>query len=493
MREPHLPDKSFLQALENTPDRHEFRHFLGGGHYGIVYCVYSHTWRRYFALKVRQERYDTNALVKEWFRKEANIWMEIGKHPYFVHVYWVDEIAGRLCIVMDYIPKNERGFLTLQDYLEKEPLDIAQNLRWAIQFCHAMTYAYSKGVTCHRDIKPGNILIGPKSEIQITDFGLGDSVGARKAEIEQKLTIEDAARQEVDRKINNKVDAYLPHMPPEWWPDESACNERLDIYSFGFTLFRMINKGRKPFVGNTSEDYEAFHKFGKIDFSETPQEASPLFPIIDLCVKKNPNDRYQTFDELRSDLEHQLRSITGEEIAPPSLRKMAYWEWNNKGRSRIHLKHCDDALLDFEKALQECPRLAQAWRGKGECYQVLASVAAHKNDGRTANLCRDKASVAFYNATLLDPDNFPSWFNWGNLYRFFGDDISALECYHRAAQIDPNYVRLWINKADSEFDLDHKQEAKKSYRRFIKLADPTEWKSQLEHAYGRLKELETSS
>lgn len=302
-----------------------------------------------------QEKYNENSDVQEWFRREANIWIELGKHPHFVHVYWVDEIAGRLCIVMEYLPEDEAGLLSLADHLEKMPPGISQTLRWAIRFCYGMTYAYLKGVRCHRDIKPKNILINNDGNVQITDFGLGNSIGAAKPEIEPKITIEQRAKQKIKPKTSDNVTGYISHMSPEWWSDRSKCDQRLDIYSFGITLYQMINSGKLPFVGYTVEEYENFHRYGQI-----PPSASPLFPVIDRCLNKDPDKRYQTFDELRSNLESLLKSTTGEIIASPVLREMEYWEWNNKGRSRIHLKHYDDAILDFEKALEGHSTLVEA-------------------------------------------------------------------------------------------------------------------------------------
>jgi serine/threonine protein kinase len=479
-----LDVQSIRKALENTPEGYALRGILGEGWFGRVYLVYSRTWKRFFALKMLKEQYNENDDVKEWFRREANIWIELGKHPYFVHVFWVDEIAGRLCIVMECLPKNEAGLISLEDYLKNTPLEVAQTLRWAIQFCYGMAYAYSKGVTCHRDIKPKNILIDPNGDVKITDFGLGNSSGAAKPEIEPKISIEQVTKQKTKPKISGKVWGYRSHMPPEWWFDRSACDQRLDVYGFGITLYQMINNGELPFDVETDKEYEEFHRCGKI-----PQIASPLFPIVERCLEKNPNERYQTFDELRSDLELLLKRTTGDVIAPPVLREMEFWEWNNKGRSRIHLKYFNDALLDFDKALEDRPTLAEAWAGKGICYHTLASVAADLGDVERAYQYRDKARLAYDNATLFDPSSLQAWFNFGNLHLSFRDPIPALECYDQAIQIDPKYALVWINKADAELDLGREHEAINSYKRFLELVDPAQYQFETNLAREKLQEL----
>ena len=60
---------------------------------------------------------------------------------------------------MEYIAPDERQRNTLRHYLVGKPLPLDQTLRWSIEFCHGMEHALSKGVLCHRDIKPDNILI----------------------------------------------------------------------------------------------------------------------------------------------------------------------------------------------------------------------------------------------------------------------------------------------------------------------------------------------
>ena len=147
---------------------------LGKGEFGVVYLVYSSVNKSVYALKTFRDKYLQNASIKEHFKKEANIWINLERHPYLVRAYFVTEIAGRLFIAMEYIAKNREGLNSLDDYLKRSPPNTPQILRWAIQFCHGIEYAYSKGLQCHRDIKPSNILISHDKTVKISDFGLGD-------------------------------------------------------------------------------------------------------------------------------------------------------------------------------------------------------------------------------------------------------------------------------------------------------------------------------
>src|SRR5450830_1782847 len=80
---------------------------LGKGGCGVVYLVYSHELGEVYALKTFQDEFLADQEVRERFRREASVWVELGRHPYLVHAYFVDEISGRLYIGMEYIAPNE--------------------------------------------------------------------------------------------------------------------------------------------------------------------------------------------------------------------------------------------------------------------------------------------------------------------------------------------------------------------------------------------------
>jgi serine/threonine protein kinase len=152
--------------------KYEVYDVLGKGGFGIVYLVYSQQTGLVYALKTFQDKFLSDALRRERFRKEASVWVDLERHPYLVKAHWVDEVAGRLFIAMEHIAPGEDGLNTLEGYLQHRPPDLAQSLRWAIQFCYGMEYAYSRGIRCHRDIKPSNIMVSQDKTVKITDFGL---------------------------------------------------------------------------------------------------------------------------------------------------------------------------------------------------------------------------------------------------------------------------------------------------------------------------------
>jgi len=169
--------------------KYEVYGVLGRGGFGIVYLVYSHETGDVYALKTFRDEYFQDGEIRELFRREANVWVHLERHPYIVRAYFVDEVEGRLYIAMEYIAPNKQGLNSLEGYLERQPPDLAQSLRWTIQFCHGMEYAYSKGVRCHRDIKPDNIMISTDKTVKISDFGLAGVHGAPKFASQAKSNI----------------------------------------------------------------------------------------------------------------------------------------------------------------------------------------------------------------------------------------------------------------------------------------------------------------
>src|SRR3990172_9395218 len=355
------PEEKNLSALYKKGDfigkKYEVYDVLGMGGFGIVYLVYSHETESVYALKTFREEYLWNREAQERFKKEAKIWIDLERHPYLVQAYLVQEISGRLFIAIEYIAPDEDGLNSLDGYLRHKPPDLAQSLRWGIQFCHGMEYAYSKGIKAHRDIKPANIMIAYDKTLKITDFGLAGAIGqARISGI--RLDIRNNTVGFSCQTVEGSGFGTPTHMPPEQFTNAVSCDERSDIYSFGIVLYQMATGGALPFLPNlpknNSDDehirfWHDMHRFHSQ--ASVPRLNSPLFPIIQRCLEKEPKRRYHAFRELRSELEPLLKSLTGEVVKVPERKELEYWEWGNKGSSLFNLGRYHEAIICYDRAI----------------------------------------------------------------------------------------------------------------------------------------------
>src|SRR5450830_549502 len=236
--------------------KYEVYRILDKGGCGVVYLVYSHELGEVYALKTFLDKYLANQEIRKRFHKEASVWVELGRHPYLVHAYFVDEISGRFYISMEYITPNRDQLNSLDGYLQRQPPDLVQTLRWAIQICHGMEYAYSKGVRAHRDLKPANIMIAQDKTAKITDFGLAGVITGFMAMRASGL----GSTGLFGRTMLGTGFGTPAYMPPEQFDNAAGCDERSDIYSFGIVLYQMTAGGRLPFPVSIGMDWQTMRR-----------------------------------------------------------------------------------------------------------------------------------------------------------------------------------------------------------------------------------------
>jgi serine/threonine protein kinase len=482
--------------LDPSTQKYELCEELGHGGFGIVYKVNCINAQSILALKTFRDEFFKDMETRELFRREANIWIQLGRHPYLVRAYFVDDLESRLYIAMEYISPNAQGLNTLQNYLDYQPPNLAQSLRWAIQFCYGMEYANSMGVRCHRDIKPANIMIDQQKTLKITDFGLAGIFDTQKNAPLNALSFQHDKVGFSVSVFNGRGCGTPTHMPPEQFINAAECDQRSDIYAFGVVLYQMASRGRLPFLAALPRDgsIEEQARFGREMYllhsqARAPKLDSPLFPLIQRCLEKQPHKRYQAFQELRADLEPLLVQETDERIVPPKMEEFTSVDWNLKGISLSSLGRYEEAIQCHEKALQMKPKSNRDWICMGSCFD-----AQGKYNGSIA--CYDKAIE-------IDPSRIEAWYNKGaalnRLNRYdeaiqccdkaleinpeyavalihkgyalykLGRFADALQCHEKALQINPADENAWYNKGIVEENLRHNAEALKSFRKYVEL------------------------
>ena len=498
---PELKKGDFLDASK----LYEVRGLIGKGGFGAVYLIYSLKTETFYAYKTLLPELARDRGIQERFKKEANIWVDLGQHPNLVRAIGVTEQSGRFFICMEYVRPDEQGRNSLDGYLRMGSIEFSQCLKWGIQFCHGMEYAYSKGIQCHRDIKPANIMIDGFNA-KVSDFGI-----ARIAEEKQlaKFGIGQNSNLQFEHG-QTAVGSALGtpfYMPPEQFIDATTCDQRSDIYSFGVVLYQMRANGSLPFVPPVQRGSDR-HEFSQSIFllhceCPPPKLNSRIGFVIDRCLAKRPNDRYQTFQELRADLEMALKRATGETLSKPQPIKE---ELNLKGRNLQVLGRHKDAIECFDRELEIDPSNPAAWYNKGKSNHALgnfdeaircfyrsaendfyANWALEENAKLLVEIKRLKEAIKCYermiaferpNHSVSDPLKFCWLFERGNLLNTLGQHQAALGSYEQATHLDLRYVKpetilhCWLNKANTEVRLGRHTEATASFEAFLSLAEP---------------------
>ncbi len=292
----------------------QFAHFkvirkLGEGGMGEVYLAEDQKLNRRVALKILRAEFFDSADRMERFNREARTAAQIS-HPNVMAIYDIDsakeEKSGRTLsyIVLEYV----KG-VTLTEYLQNRDLTIPQILRVAEKIASGLAAAHKLNIV-HRDIKLDNIKIDDDGEPKILDFGLAKPVASAMSEdgdpstatVSRQLTVE------------GKILGTLTYMSPEQARGESV-DGRSDIFSFGVLAYRMF-AGVFPFEGPDrvsvlAKTLEARHIPVRQKNEAIPAE---LERIIDKCLRKDANDRYQDTRDLVVDL-RSLRRLYDSDIS----------------------------------------------------------------------------------------------------------------------------------------------------------------------------------
>ncbi|MCJ7459357.1 MAG: FlgO family outer membrane protein [candidate division Zixibacteria bacterium] len=278
---------------------------LGEGGMGVVYKAQDIKLDRLVALKFLPPHLTSESEEKERFIHEAKAASALS-HTNITTIYEIDEFEGQMFIVMEYCEGR-----TLKQVIEKETLPIKKVLDIGIQICEGLVMAHEKGIV-HRDIKSDNIMLTPRGQVKIMDFGLAKLKGATK------LT-----------KTRSTL-GTLAYMSPEQAQGEEV-DSRSDIFSFGVVLYELLTKNL-PFGG----EHQAAVIYSIINEEPQPiarfnnQVSAKLEDIVSKALAKDREDRYQHADELLADLRRERKSLdylkTGqipkEVIAPKSKRRL---------------------------------------------------------------------------------------------------------------------------------------------------------------------------
>jgi len=261
--------------------RYELHRRLARGGMADVFQARDQLLGRPVAVKVLFPEFAADPKFVERFRREAQSAANLN-HPNIVSIYDWGEEMGTYYIVMEFVEGQSLAQILRRD----GRLSAEQVTRVALDVSAALGFAH-EGDVVHRDVKPGNVLVSPKGEMKVADFGIATALTSTDSNLTQTGAVMGTATYfSPEQAQGHKVDA------------------RSDLYSLGVVMYEMLT-GKPPFSGETPVSIAYKHVQEAVPpVSEQGVDIPPALAAI--CMKllsKNPNNRYPDAAALRADLD----------------------------------------------------------------------------------------------------------------------------------------------------------------------------------------------
>lgn len=367
-------------------DEYVVRLLLGQGGMGEVYLVEHTSSGDLRAAKVMRIRGGATDADLVGFRREALSLLNLGNHPMVVRLYDVREHGRDTVLLMEYVAP-EAGCTTLQDCIARTQ-DYNDRLigAWAVEFCVGMEHALACGMAAHRDIKPGNLLVGSSPFLKIADFGLALAASHHPAVVDD--TPKRVSQLQWLKSADGRLTCGTPgYIAPELFAGDKASPQS-DMFSFGVTLWQLAARSLAPpyevtFGGDPMEYQRAILK--KADAHAVRRIDSPYFEVIRRCLAPDPAQRYLDFPALREAIKSAAK-VAGvgamDFIVAPGFRG-SLEEYVNRGRSYLVLGRYERALRILNQAVKHKPDSPEALVAQGEAMihrgQLMQAVRAYES------------------------------------------------------------------------------------------------------------------
>lgn len=330
----HRVDSLRREAFDaKSVGMYTLRKQIGTGGMGEVYLAQHRLLKRPCAIKlIRRDKVDDENVL---LRFESEVQATAGlTHPNTIEIYdYGHTEEGTFYYVMEFLPG-----LNLQEIVERfGPLPQERVVYLLKQVCSALAEAHHKGLI-HRDIKPGNIFSAERGGLydvgKLLDFGLVKY--SRSDENSLELTMEGAV-----------VGSPL-YTSPEVVTGDGIPDPRSDIYSLGASTYYMLT-GKPVFDGENALKVMFAHASQTVEPLSThnPDISEELEAIILKCLKKKPEERYQTAEELSE-------AISRLQLPPWTQEQAAAW-WSEAEQLVHHIPEDAEMTSDYLKATTVLP------------------------------------------------------------------------------------------------------------------------------------------
>jgi serine/threonine protein kinase/regulation of enolase protein 1 (concanavalin A-like superfamily) len=283
------------QKVRGQIDHFDLEEVAGRGGMGVVYRARDTGLDRHVALKLLRKDHSSDEKLIAQLETEAAITASIN-HPHVVQVFSTGSDCGRFYLAMELVNRGSLDdLLRIQGRVaESQVLDVG------IQIAQGLRAAQQHGLI-HRDVKPGNILFGDAHTAKIVDFGLA-------------IFMED------EESVRGEIWGTPYYVAPEKL-DNQPEDFRSDIYSLGATLFHAL-AGRPPFEAESATLVALKHlKSQPVSLQAfAPHVSGSTAYIINRTLHKDPEERYQSYDELIEHLEYARTELMNAAVKPQQRR-----------------------------------------------------------------------------------------------------------------------------------------------------------------------------
>ncbi len=349
-------NEGFFKSGEIVSGLYEILRGCSGG-MGKIDIVWHRGWNTNLIIKTPKKSIWANEKARESYIREAQTWIELGKHPNITTAFYVREIEGIPRIIAEYADAGN-----LHDWIQQHDLnDWRSALDVSIQIIDGLLFAHKKGLV-HRDLKPGNILLWKDGTAKLTDFG---------------LTIANSGSvMELEKEKSEKLIGTPAYASPEQWVSPALVGSQSDIYSLGLILYEVLC-GRPPFrltegeknsileheqndIGKRQEMF--LRTWKQKHLTEVPNPLRLILPdisdeldhLIMSCMAKDPGQRPARLGLIREGLLASYKLIFRADYPRVEIgdEVLLAADFNNRGVSYVDLGRRDEALRNFEKALK---------------------------------------------------------------------------------------------------------------------------------------------
>ena len=270
-------------------ERYRIVRKIGRGGFGTVYLAHDAVIGEDIILKMLNPQLSVDDAAAKRFVQELKLARRVS-HRAIIRIHDFVDFGGTRAISMEYFPGRDLG----QVLAEHGPLDPGRALRIAAQVCDGLAAAHAEGVI-HRDIKPGNILVGDHDEVRLVDFGLASA----------QMTVGD-----VERLTQSGLLIGTPeYMAPEQISGETS-DHRVDLYSLGVVLYEVLS-GVKPFTAETPVKVLFLHlEGGAVPLSErVPGLPAAVSELVAAAMARTLEDRPAHAADLRAAIDRAAATL----------------------------------------------------------------------------------------------------------------------------------------------------------------------------------------